>query len=73
MLVASDAQGGHAVNGQGHLRLPASVRRSCGLEAGDRVLLAADRDRATVVAYTMAAPDAMILAWHSSAQVEARR
>jgi len=73
VLVASGAPGGHAVNGQGHLRLPAAVRRSCGLEAGDRVLLAADRDRQTVVAYTMAALDAMIVAWHSSAKVEACR
>jgi hypothetical protein len=42
VLVTADGQGVFAVTGQGHLRLPATVRRRCGLVAGDRVLLSAD-------------------------------
>jgi hypothetical protein len=73
VLVVSRGDGRRAINGQGHLRLPASVRHSCGLEPGDRVLLAGYRDRQIVVAYTMAALDAMILGWHSSTQGDVRR
>jgi hypothetical protein len=73
VLVASGAGGRHWINGQGHLRLPASVQRSCGLEPGDQVLLAAYCDREVVVAYTMAAVDAMVRIWHASHAAEANR
>ena len=63
MIIVSGIGGSDAINGQGHLQLPVAVRRSCNLETGDRVLLAADRERGAVLAYTMAALDAMILAW----------
>jgi hypothetical protein len=42
LLVTADQQGVFRLTGQGHLRLSATVRRWCGLAAGDRVLLTAD-------------------------------
>jgi hypothetical protein len=50
VLVASSTEGQQLINRQGHLRLPASVRRLCGLEPGDRLLMAADRERQIVEA-----------------------
>jgi hypothetical protein len=38
VLAVSSAEGRDAINGQGHLRLPAAVRRSCDLEPGDQVM-----------------------------------
>jgi bifunctional DNA-binding transcriptional regulator/antitoxin component of YhaV-PrlF toxin-antitoxin module len=48
------------VTGQGHLRIPAALRHRCGLEPGDRVLLAADPRQRQLVAYPPAALDALI-------------
>ena len=48
------------VTGQGHLRIPAPLRHRCGLEPGDRVLLAADPHQRQLVAYPPAALDALI-------------
>jgi hypothetical protein len=42
LLIHADPNGAFRTTGQGHLRLPARVRRWCGLLVGDRVLLAAD-------------------------------
>jgi hypothetical protein len=72
VLVAPVTGGRHAINRQGHLRLPASIRHSCGLVPGDRLLMAADREQQIVVAYTIAALDAIILAWHTSCGVAGR-
>jgi hypothetical protein len=55
----------HTVNQQGHLRLPATVRHLSRLKAGDRLLLAACLDRDVLIAYPMAALDAMVLAYHT--------
>jgi bifunctional DNA-binding transcriptional regulator/antitoxin component of YhaV-PrlF toxin-antitoxin module len=49
-----------SVTGQGHVRLPATVRRWCGLATGDRVLLAAEPARGLLVVHPPAALDAMI-------------
>jgi hypothetical protein len=65
VLVAADRQGLFRLTGQGHLRLPAAVRRWCGLVPGDRVLLAADPDRLLVL-HPPAALDAMIAQFHTA-------
>lgn len=45
LIVVPDPAGEQQVTGQGHLRIPAALRYRCGLNTGDRVLLAADPDR----------------------------
>ena len=55
VVPADDGQ--HQVTGQGHLRIPAVLRRRCGLSTGDRVLMAADPDRSHLAIYPPAALD----------------
>lgn len=64
-------QGPYAITTQGHLRLPATVRRRVRLNTGDRLLVAALPDLDILAAYTMFALDVMVLAYHTatSAQV----
>lgn len=50
---------------QGHLLLPASLRRSYGIAAGDRVLALAHPDRASLLVYTMRALDLMVALYES--------
>lgn len=45
---------------QGYLLLPSSLRRSCGMAAGDRLLVVAYPDRGSLVAYTMGALELMV-------------
>jgi hypothetical protein len=66
VIVVARGGGGHTVTRQGHLRLPLPIRRSCGLNGGDRLLLVAFPDRGLLLAYTTAAVNAMILAYHSA-------
>jgi bifunctional DNA-binding transcriptional regulator/antitoxin component of YhaV-PrlF toxin-antitoxin module len=62
LLVRAQPAGVFEVTAQGHLRLPASVRRCCGLSPGDRVLLAADAARGVLAVYPPAALDALLAA-----------
>jgi len=55
VVPADDGQ--HQVTGQGHLRIPAVLRRRCGLSTGDRVLMAADADGSHLAIYPPAALD----------------
>ncbi|RBQ05728.1 hypothetical protein DQE82_25815 [Micromonospora sp. LHW51205] len=48
------------IGGQGHLVLPSSVRRSCGIGPGHRLLVLAYPDRSLLVAYTMSALELML-------------
>ncbi|HEU4422753.1 MAG TPA: AbrB/MazE/SpoVT family DNA-binding domain-containing protein [Pilimelia sp.] len=66
VLVAADRQGVFRLTGQGHVRLPATVRHLCALLPGDRVLLAADPDQGLLVVHPPAALDAMITQFHAS-------
>ncbi len=65
MLITADGHGVFRLTGQGHLRLPATVRHWCGLVAGDRVLLAADPTAGLLVVHPPAAVDAMIAELHA--------
>ena len=60
LVICPREHGACHVTGQGHLRVPAALRHRCGLEPGDRVLLAADPQRRQLVAYPPAALDALI-------------
>jgi hypothetical protein len=66
VVVVPSRKGREVITRQGHLRLPAAVRHLCRLKAGDRLLLAACPDRSLLLAYTMAALDAMVLAYHAT-------
>jgi antitoxin component of MazEF toxin-antitoxin module len=60
LVIRPREHGAFHVTGQGHLRIPAALRHRCGLEPGDRVLLAADPHQRQLVAYPPAALDALI-------------
>ncbi|MCO1575213.1 hypothetical protein M8C13_05495 [Crossiella sp. SN42] len=55
-----------AVTRQGHLRLPAAIRRACHLATGARLLVAAYPDLGLLAVYTPAAFGAMLLAYHTA-------
>jgi hypothetical protein len=60
LTVLTDRDGGYQVTSQGHLRLPAPLRHRCGLQAGDRILLAADPDRSRLAVCPPAALDTLL-------------
>jgi hypothetical protein len=60
LVIRPRGHGAFHVTSQGHLRVPAALRHRCGLEPGDRVLLAADPHQRRLVAYPPAALDALI-------------
>ncbi|MGH3731712.1 MAG: AbrB/MazE/SpoVT family DNA-binding domain-containing protein [Micromonosporaceae bacterium] len=60
LLITADQRGLLSVSGQGYLRLSAGVRRWRGLVVGERVLLAAFRERALLVLCPAAVVEAMI-------------
>jgi hypothetical protein len=66
VLAACDPDGRCAVDGQGHLRLPAPIRHWCGLTAGERLLLAADPERGLLVMHPPAALHVMITQVHAA-------
>lgn len=57
LTVLTAPDGAYQVTNQGHLRLPAPLRHKCGLQAGDRVLLATDPERSRLTIYPPAALD----------------
>jgi hypothetical protein len=67
LLVTASPQGVFSLTGQGHLRLPTTVRRWCGLSTGDRVLLAAEPGDGRLVVHPPAALDAMVAWLHEAA------
>ncbi|WFE52964.1 AbrB/MazE/SpoVT family DNA-binding domain-containing protein [Micromonospora sp. WMMD1155] len=67
IVVRLDPQGVFTLTGQGHLHLPAAVRKWCGLKPGDRLLLAADPDGGVLVVHPPAALDAVVAQIHTAA------
>jgi hypothetical protein len=67
LLVTVTAQGVFSLTRGGHLRLPATVRRWCGLAARDRVFLVANPDQGQLVVHPPAALDAMVAWLHEAA------
>jgi hypothetical protein len=65
LVVRTDAHGVFSVTMQGHLRLPAPVRHCCGLQRGDRVLLAAAPDRDLLIVYPPTALDDLLAQHHA--------
>lgn len=60
ILITATTNGRHRLTLRGHLALPRSVRRWCGLATGARVLLVAELEEGLLVAYPPAALDAMV-------------
>jgi bifunctional DNA-binding transcriptional regulator/antitoxin component of YhaV-PrlF toxin-antitoxin module len=60
LTVYMDSEGVYQLTSQGQLRLPAPLRHRCGLNAGDRVLLAADPQRSRLAVYPPAALDTLL-------------
>ncbi|MCG5471369.1 hypothetical protein [Micromonospora cabrerizensis] len=61
VITVTARRGGRwTINRQGHLVLPSSVRRSCGVERGHRLLVLAYLDRSVLLVYTMSALELMV-------------
>ncbi|MBQ0928711.1 AbrB/MazE/SpoVT family DNA-binding domain-containing protein [Saccharopolyspora endophytica] len=65
VTVQADPDGMFTLARRAHLPLPAAVRRWCGLNPGDRVLLAAAPDPGLLLIHTMRALDAMVAAFNT--------
>ncbi|MBA8823825.1 hypothetical protein FHX42_001154 [Saccharopolyspora lacisalsi] len=61
-----DRCGAFRLTSKGHVQVPASVRRSCGLVVGERVLLAAAPGLGVLVVHSMAALDVMVVDYHAA-------
>ena len=57
----------------GYITIPAALRRRCGLEAGDQVMLAALPDRDSLAAYSLAVVDEAIRAHGSFPRAQGGR
>lgn len=59
-LVIVRAGGPETITRHGHLRLPARIRHSCGLSAGDRLLVAVTATPSMLTVYPMATVEAIL-------------
>jgi AbrB family looped-hinge helix DNA binding protein len=57
----------------GYITIPAALRRRCGMQAGDQVLLAALPDQDSLAAYSLAVVDQAIRAHGSFQRVQGGR
>ena len=67
IVVSSAANGVHCISQRAFLKLPLTVRRWCRIEAGDKVLVAADRSVGVLVVHSMAAVHAVLADVHAAA------
>jgi bifunctional DNA-binding transcriptional regulator/antitoxin component of YhaV-PrlF toxin-antitoxin module len=65
IVVAASAEGSLGLTAHGHVRLPAPLRRACGIEEGNRVLLAAEPTVGVLVVHPLASLDAIVSDSHS--------
>ncbi|WP_204036569.1 hypothetical protein [Micromonospora qiuiae] len=72
-IVVVHTGGSGRVDRRGHLRLPLSARRRCGIVTGDRVLVAANRQRNELLVIPMAAVDAMVVRYRQPDDSQTRR
>ncbi|MFC3897182.1 AbrB/MazE/SpoVT family DNA-binding domain-containing protein [Lentzea rhizosphaerae] len=61
LAVTADPHGVFKLSKQGHVRLPADVRRAGHLRSGDRVLLVAHLDRQAITVFPPVALDQLVL------------
>ncbi len=72
MIARRDPAGMVTVPARPYVVIPAALRRRCGLQAGDHVLLAASPDEDTLAAYSFTVVDQALRA-QASASGEGRR
>ena len=60
LLVTAVPDGPYGLAGRGRLPLPVHLRRGCGIEPGDRVLLAGEPADGVVTIHPLASLDAML-------------
>lgn len=60
LIAQPDPNGLIAITRPGHFHLPAPLRHRCGLEPGDRVVLAADPERSRLTIYPPTALDTLL-------------
>jgi hypothetical protein len=65
LIVHAHPDGVFSITNQGHLRLPAPVRRWIGLTTGERVFLAADQSARRLIVHSPAALDRMVTQSHA--------
>jgi hypothetical protein len=65
IVVATGAAGAWSLTNRGYVRLPSTVRRCCGVEPSDRVLLAAEPAEGVLVVYPPLVMDTMLTRFHA--------
>ncbi|MCI0688888.1 MAG: hypothetical protein L0Y54_16900, partial [Sporichthyaceae bacterium] len=60
VVITAVTDGRHGLAGRDRVPLPARVRRGCGIEPGDRVLLAAEPADGVLTVHPLASLDAML-------------
>jgi hypothetical protein len=73
VVVLARPNGQQTLGAQGHLRLPASIRRACHIDAGDRLLLAALPGRDLLLVHTMPTLDLMLGGYYAPDTTAAHR
>jgi hypothetical protein len=66
VVVTADPAGASRLTGEGHLRIPAPVRRWCALAGGSQVLLVADHAARRLVIHPPQSLDAMVGRCHAA-------
>jgi hypothetical protein len=66
IVVGPTPDGSHCIDDRGHLHLPLTVRRWCGIATGDRVLLAADHASGLLIVHPVAVLDVLLAHLHTS-------
>ena len=66
IVVTSQAGKAESITTQGHLRIPARIRHGCGLNTGDRLLVAAAPTPGVLVIYTMGLLESILLEHHAA-------
>ncbi|MFD2415431.1 AbrB/MazE/SpoVT family DNA-binding domain-containing protein [Amycolatopsis pigmentata] len=66
LLISTDPSGVFGMTSQGHLRLPAPVRKCCSLSPGERVFLAAYPDRGVLLVHPPTVLDTLLAQTHAT-------
>jgi hypothetical protein len=65
IFLTANAAGASRVSSHGHVRLPQSLRRCCGIETGDRVLLAAEPADGVLTVHPLIVMDIVLTRFHA--------
>jgi hypothetical protein len=65
IVVTAGDGGAWSLTSHGHVRLPLTIRRCCGVEPGDRVLLAAEPAEGVLAVHPPTVMDTMLARFHA--------